>query len=167
VSPPADAPSQRRAGGGRSRDERQPRDGGGEPQSRWLKTPLGWAMVALMAVGSIVMWIGIPLGLIYLASQVAESSRPSLGPYLIVFLGLPICMGLMGKLLSMLDRRYAAMQGIDRRYRPGWTKSMRGERGSSHKWTVLDTVMLWSVIAALVASAIWFFGFAGSPLPSV
>lgn len=124
-------------------------------------------MVAAMAAGSVFMWIGIPVGLIYLASRVADSSQPSLGPYLLILLGLPIGMGLVGRLLGILDRRYAAMLGQQRRYRPAWTKSMRGERGSTHKWTVLDSVMLWSVLLALLLSAIWFFAFAGSPLPSV
>ena len=124
-------------------------------------------MVAAMAAGSVFMWIGIPVGLVYLASRVADSSQPSLGPYLLILLGLPLGMGLVGRLLSILDRRYAAMLGQQRRYRPAWTKSMRGERGSTHKWTVLDSVMLWSVLVALLLSAIWFFAFAGSPLPSV
>lgn len=134
---------------------------------RWLNTPAGWLMVVAMVVGSIAMWIGVPVGLIWLASRVADSTQPSLGPYLLIFIGLPVGMGLIGRLLGALDRRYAAALGEERRYRPAWTKSMRGERESSHRWTVLDTVMLWSVLAAVLASAVWFFAFAGSPLPSV
>lgn len=122
-------------------------------------------MVAAMAVGSVVMWIGIPVGLLYVASQVADSSRPSMGPYLLIIIGLPLGMALVGRVLGVIDRRYASRMGEQRRYRPAWTKSMRGERGSSHKWTVLDTVMLWSVLIAMTASAVWFFGFAGSSLP--
>jgi hypothetical protein len=136
-------------------------------QRRWLKTPEGWAIVALMALGSVFMWIGIPVGLLYLASLIAGSSRPSMGPYLLVLIGLPLGMGLVGKALAVLDRRYAERLGEERRYRPAWTKSMRGERESTHRWTVLDTVMLWSVLIALLLTAIWFFAFAGSPLPPV
>jgi hypothetical protein len=88
-----------------------------------------------------------------------------MGPYLLVLIGLPVGMALVGKGLGALDRRYARMLGEERRYRPAWTKSMRAERGSGHKWTVLDSVMLWSVITAVIASAIWFFFFAGSSLP--
>jgi hypothetical protein len=43
---------------------------------------------------------------------------------------------------------------------------MRGERESGHPRTVLDVVMVISVAIAVVASAIWFFGFAGSSLPT-
>jgi hypothetical protein len=44
-------------------------------------------------------------------------------------------------------------------------KSMRGERERKRRRSVLDTVMIISVGVALVLSAIWFFGFAGSSLP--
>ena len=72
-------------------------------RSRW--SPPAIALVLLMGAGSIVMWLGVPLGLIYAASQLADTSAPSLGPYLLVFVGLPIGMGIMGKLLGVLDRR--------------------------------------------------------------
>ena len=44
-------------------------------------------------------------------------------------------------------------------------KSMRGERDRRRRRSVLDTVMMISVGLALVLSAVWFFGFAGSSLP--
>ena len=36
-------------------------------------------LVLLMALGSVVMWIGVPLGLIYLAAHISGSSNPSAG----------------------------------------------------------------------------------------
>jgi len=44
-------------------------------------------------------------------------------------------------------------------------RSMRGERSSTRKRGVLDTVMIVSVGFALALFGIWFFGFAGSSLP--
>jgi hypothetical protein len=66
-------------------------------RSSW--SPAAVFLVLLMAAGSVVMWIGVPLGLIYLASRIADSSAPSLGPYLLVFIGLPVGMALIGKRL--------------------------------------------------------------------
>ena len=63
-------------------------------------SPAAVMLVLLMAVGSVVMWIGVPLGLIYLASQLADSSRPSVGPYLLVLIGLPVGMAIVGKCLG-------------------------------------------------------------------
>jgi hypothetical protein len=42
---------------------------------------------------------------------------------------------------------------------------MSGEREVHYPFTVLDLVMVVSVAIALVAMGVWFFFFAGSPLP--
>jgi hypothetical protein len=120
-----------------------------------------------MGVGSIVMWLGVPIGLIYAASHLADSSGPTFGPYLLVFIGLPIGMAIMAKLLGWLDRAHQAYTrtGDDRPQQAPWLRSMRGERGSTRKRGVLDTVMIVSVAIALAGFGIWFFGFAGSSLP--
>jgi hypothetical protein len=119
-----------------------------------------------MAVGSIVMWLGVPLGLIYLASKLADTPNPSLGPYLLVLIGLPVGMAIVGKGLGALNRAHVRLTGaVTDEYRPGWTRSVRGERGVERRGGVLDKVMIVSVAVAAVAFAIWFFGFAGSSLP--
>jgi hypothetical protein len=123
--------------------------------------------VLLMAVGSVVMWIGVPVGLIYLASRIADSATPSAGPYLLVLIGLPVGMAIVGKLLGMLDRLHGRLTGREEeRHRATWLRSMRAERTSSHRGGVLDHVMIVSVGLALIAFGIWFFGFAGSSLPA-
>ena len=130
-------------------------------------SPAAVMLVLLMAVGSVVMWIGVPLGLIYLASQIADSSRPSAGPYLLVLIGLPIGMAIVGKCLGYLDRLHGRLTGRhEERRRATWLRSMRGERPPDRRGGVLDKVMIVSVGVALVAFAIWFFGFAGSSLPT-
>jgi hypothetical protein len=133
-------------------------------RSSW--SPAALMLVLIMAVGSVVMWIGVPLGLIYLASRVADSSRPSAGPYLLVLLGLPIGMAIVGKGLGLLNRAHIELtqREVDA-YRPGWTRSMRGERTVVRRGGVLDRVMIVSVAVAAIAFAVWFFGFAGSSLP--
>jgi hypothetical protein len=123
-------------------------------------------LVALMALGSVLMWIGVPLGLIYLASKLADTPNPSMGPYLLVLIGLPIGMAVIGKGLGALNRAHIRVTGAETdAYRPGWTRSMRGERKVERRNGVLDRVMIVSVVAAGVAFAVWFFGFAGSSLP--
>jgi hypothetical protein len=135
---------------------------------RSVWSPSSVLLVALMAVGSVVMWIGVPLGLVYAASKIADSSQPSLGPYLLVLLGLPLGMALVGKALGTLDRAHQQMTGIGDdgiRRAASWNRSMRGERTSTRRSGVLDRVMIVSVGVALLALAVWFFAFAGSSLP--
>jgi hypothetical protein len=134
-------------------------------RSSW--SPPAVVLVLLMAVGSVVMWLGVPLGLVYLASKLADTPNPSLGPYLVVIVGLPIGMAVVGKGLGWLDRLHTRVTGAEvDPYRPGWTRSMRGERTTTRRGGVLDKVMIVSVAIALVAFAVWFFGFAGSSLPT-
>jgi hypothetical protein len=123
-------------------------------------------LVALMALGSVVMWIGVPLGLVYIASKLADTPNPSMGPYLLIIIGLPIGMAVVGKALGALNRAHIRLTGAEvDEYRPGWTRSMRGERKVDRRGGVLDRVMIVSVAVAALVFAVWFFGFAGSSLP--
>jgi len=67
---------------------------------------IGIALIALMAVGSVVLWLGIPVGVLYLASRLVKSSQPSMGPYVLIIVGIPLLMIVVGKLLSRLNRLY-------------------------------------------------------------
>ena len=130
-------------------------------------SPAAIMLVALMALGSVVMWFGVPLGLIYLASKLADTPNPSMGPYLLVLIGLPVGMAVVGKALGALNRAHIRLTGAEvDAYRPGWTRSMRAERKVERRGGVLDRVMIISVGVAVVIAAVWFFGFAGSSLPT-
>ena len=136
---------------------------------RLLWSPVALVLVLLMAAGSVVMWIGLPLGLVWLASALTDSSQPSMGPYLLILAGLPAGMFVIGKALGTLDRAHGRITGrLDEGpRRAAWLQSVRDERGPRRRRrSVLDTVMIVSVLAAVVAGAIWFAAFAGSPLPS-
>jgi hypothetical protein len=134
-------------------------------RSQW--SPAAILLVLAMAVGSVLMWLGVPLGLIYVASMLADTPNPSMGPYLLVIVGLPIGMAVVGKGLGWLNRLHTQLtRGEIDGYRPGWTRSLRGERHVERRGGVLDKVMIVSVAFALLAFAVWFFGFAGSSLPT-
>ena len=121
-----------------------------------------------MAIGSILLWLGIPVGWLYLVSRLVKSSQPSMGPYVLLLVGIPASMVVVGKGLSKLNRAYASLMGTtsSTRVRSSWMKSMRGERESGRPRSVLDVVMVWSVALALLCFGVWFFAFAGSSLPT-
>jgi hypothetical protein len=131
--------------------------------------PLALLLVLLMAVGSVAMWIGIPIGWVWVASRTVKTSQPSLGPYLLVLFAVPISMWICGKLLYRLNAVYSRVTGESHEVRAQlpWHKSMRGERHTSKPTTVLELVMIISVSVALTAFAVWFFGFAGSSIPNL
>ncbi|MEA2178509.1 MAG: hypothetical protein QOG77_1806 [Solirubrobacteraceae bacterium] len=125
------------------------------------------AVILLMGIGSIAMWLGVPIGIIYGVSKMVSSTQPQLGPYLIILFGVPIGMTIIGKGLGALDRYYIRKTGgMQERYRAGWLKSMRGEskQKQQSQWKVLDVVMIASVSIAGAAMGIWFLFFAGSSI---
>lgn len=138
------------------------------PDHHHPSQPRAFALVAAMALGSIVMWVGIPVAWILVAAHFSHSGSPSLGPLLIFFIGTPLTMLPTAKLLGHLDLRHQELMGrLDDRRKPApWQRSMRDDRDERAPQSVLAVVMVTSVALAFVALAIWFFFFAGSSLPS-
>lgn len=125
-------------------------------------------LIVLMAIGSVLMWLGAPVFWLWLASQVAESSQPSLGIYLLVLVGIILSMVVFGKVLGWLNRAHQALTGQlpKRREQTVWLKSMRADATATREHGILGLVMAWSVSTALVLFGIWFFFFAeGGGLP--
>ncbi|HEV3000175.1 MAG TPA: hypothetical protein VGW75_05485 [Solirubrobacteraceae bacterium] len=119
-------------------------------------------LVLAMAVGSILMWIGVPVFWLWLASRIADSSQPSLGLYLLVLVGIVASMAILGKVLGTANRIHMEITGSlpQKREQTIWLRSMRGEREVRRQTGVLGLVMAWSVSVALLLFGIWFFFFA-------
>jgi hypothetical protein len=128
---------------------------------------LGTLLIGLMAVGLVLLWIGVPVGWLYLASQLTDASQPTMGPYVLVLVGIPATMIVVGKALAALDRTYGRVRGAasGARVQSPWHRSLRGDRATTRPRSVLDVVMVCSVSLAVVCLAVWFFVFAGSSLP--
>ena len=126
-------------------------------------------LVLLMAVGSIAMWLGVPVFWLWLASKLATSSQPNLGLYVLILVGIVASMIVLGKILGRLNHAHQQLTGRlpGRREQTMWLRSMRGEREINRDSGVLGTVMVISVSLAMLAAGIWFFFFAeGGGLPS-
>ncbi|HEX2085474.1 MAG TPA: hypothetical protein VHF89_07310 [Solirubrobacteraceae bacterium] len=119
-------------------------------------------LVLVMAVGSILMWIGVPVFWLWAASKIADSSRPSFTLYLLVLVGIVVSMAAVGKGLGEINKIHMAMTGTlpEKREQTVWLRSMRGEREVRRQTGVLGVVMAWSVSVALVLFGVWFFLFA-------
>jgi hypothetical protein len=127
------------------------------------------ALIAVMAVGSVALWLGVPIGWLWIGSQwQSESQSTGFGPYMLVLAGIVVSVALLAKGLAMINRVYGRVAGDESkvRVRLPWHRSMRGDDDSRYQRNVLDVVMVISVSIAVLAMTIWFFFFAGSPLPS-
>ena len=129
----------------------------------------GAFLIALMAIGSVALWVGVPLFWLWVASRLAQSSRPSLGLYVLVLVATPVTMFVVGKALGWLDAVYGRLTGTlpDTRVQTPWLTSLRGDREIARQRTILGPVMVISVSVALALFAIWFLVFAkGGGLPT-
>lgn len=125
-------------------------------------------VVLAMIVVALAMWTAVPFGWLWIASQVSESQEPSTGPYMLVLFGVISSIVMLGWLLVRLNSLYIRVTGTHTivPIRPAWLKSMRDERPGIHAPSVMETVIVVSVILAIVAMTLWFFILAGSPLPN-
>ena len=112
--------------------------------------PASAALVMLMLVGCLLLWVGVPLGWLWIGSQVQGSA--SLGTALMVtMVGIVVTISALVFALGWLNRRHAELH--ERRHRP--TRS-----------SALEVILVSCAGLAVVGFVIWFFLFAGaSPLP--
>jgi hypothetical protein len=134
----------------------------------WGKNVAATAVFFAMLLAAFSLWTLIPLGWVYIASKLAKSQFPSIGPYMIVIVGIIVTVLLDAWIIGRLNDLYVRVTGSNRlvQSRPGWLKSMRDTGPVQNSVTVVEAVMMSSVMLAAVALMVWFFLLAGSPLPS-
>src|SRR3954467_1586174 len=59
-----------------------------------LSKPAALLLVLLMALGSVFLWIVVPIGWLWIASHSTDTSAPTLGPYLLIIFAVPVTMWL-------------------------------------------------------------------------
>jgi HAMP domain-containing protein len=108
-------------------------------------------LVVIMFVGSLVLWVGVPVAWLWVGSQLQASSSmaTAIGAMMIGML-LTIAAVVAG--LGWLNRKHVELQ------------EARGlpESGT----TALELVLVVSAVVAVTGFFVWFFGFSGSsPIP--
>jgi hypothetical protein len=121
-----------------------------------------------MLLTALSIWTAIPLGWIYIGSKVSHTQFPSQGPYFVVAAGILVTVLLVAWLIGRLNRLYIQVTGTNRveSMRPAWLKSMRDSSTQAGTTTVIEAVLMGSVMLAALCLTIWFFLLAGSPIPN-
>jgi hypothetical protein len=124
-------------------------------------------LILAMSVAALFLWVGIPIGWLWIGSQLVSSSQPSMGPYAVVAIGIVASVVIDAMILSRLNRTYQRVTDTDGQVRIQlpWLKSMRGEREAPRQTTVLDIILVGSVTLAGLTMLLWWVFLAGSPLP--
>lgn len=124
------------------------------PMTDLLRTGLGALLVvAIMLIGSLVMWIGTPLLWLWVGGQI-EGAGGSVGTAVVsAFVGAVLSIILLATVLSKLSDIYRANQRA------------RGREDPGH--FVLEAVLVTSAGVALVAFLLWFFLLSGAEVVPV
>ena len=120
-----------------------------------------------MLLAALALWTAIPLSWVYIASKLSETQFPSGGPYAVVAVGIVASILFVAWLIGRLNNLYIRITGTNRLapMRPTWRKSMRDTSPVTNSVTVVEAVLMASVMLAALALTLWFFLLAGSPLP--
>ena len=126
------------------------------------------AIFVAMLFAALSLWTVIPLSWIYIGSKVASTQFPSQGPYAVVAVGILLSILLVAWMIGRLNALYMRITGTNRLtpMRPSWMKSMRDTTAPVGTTTVVEAVLMGSVLLAVVVFIAWFFLLAGSPIPN-
>jgi hypothetical protein len=121
-----------------------------------------------MLLAAFALWTAIPLSWLYVGSKLSETQFPSGGPYAVVAVGIVASILVIAWLIGRLNNLYVRITGTNRLapIRPTWLKSMRDTGSMQSNVTVVEAVLMSSVMLAALALTIWFFLLAGSPIPN-
>lgn len=121
-----------------------------------------------MLLAAFALWTAIPLSWVYIASKLSDTQFPSGGPYAVVAVGIIVSILCVAWLIGRLNNLYIRITGTNRLapMRPTWLKSMRDTGSVQSSVTVVEAVLMGSVMLAATALTIWFFLLAGSPIPN-
>jgi DNA-binding transcriptional regulator YbjK len=119
-----------------------------------------------MLIAALSLWTILPLTWVYIGSKVSPTQFPKEGPYVVVIVGLIASIVLVAWLISRLNRLYMNVTGTNRLapMRPSWMRSMRDTASPVGTTTVVEAVLMGSVLLATLALTVWFFVLAGSPI---
>ena len=106
-------------------------------------------VVATMFLASFALWVGVPLGSLWVGSRI-QAQTGSVGLALLtMLLGTIVAISVLVSLLGWLNRKHIELQ------------ELRGHAATATSG--LENVLVGSAAIALICFAVWFFGFSGSP----
>ena len=109
-------------------------------------------LLLMMFLGSLVLWVGVPVGWLYIGSQVQAATESIGAAIAVMMIGVLVSIALLIPVLGWLNNKHA---------------ELREARGlEPHGQVALEGVLTVSAGIALVCFAAWFFLFSGSsPIP--
>ncbi len=125
-----------------------------------------------MIVATVNTWTGGPLLALWVGSKVqGQYTTPSMAAIGATVVTLALVLFLLARLITRLDARYGEVVGRPKRTRQPmpWLRSLRDRYGDPPQevepLTALEWILVGMVVLVFACFEVWFFLFAGSPLP--
>jgi hypothetical protein len=109
-------------------------------------------MLAIMFIGSLVLWVGLPIGCLYVGSRVQDATHSVAAAIVAMAAAVAAGIFVIVPMLGFLNRKHV---------------EVRAARGlDTYGQAPLEGVLVISAGVALVGFAVWFFFFSGAtPVP--
>jgi hypothetical protein len=129
-------------------------------------------MAAATAFIAINIWTGAPLLALWVGSQVVGKTALSMQAVFVVVIVLAVLVFALAMVLAWLNSSYDRLTGRPAgEQRMTWLRSMNVQRDDQvligTSISVLERIVMASVYIAVITLLVWFFFFAGSPLPGL
>jgi hypothetical protein len=116
-------------------------------------------LLVLLTVGSLMLWVGVPAGWLWLASQITESESAHLA---LGIVGMPVAIILFAIVLVWINRLYMRVvwsrgPPLPEELETGEGDEIRVPRGP------LEPLLVVSLVLSVFALFVWFFVFAENP----
>ena len=112
-------------------------------------------LVAIMFMGSLVLWVGVPVGWLWVGSRLQDGSSLATAVG-VMMIGMLLTVVALIMLLGWLGRKHIELQEA----------RGRGADLPPNATTALELVLVASAVVAVIGFVVWFFGFSGSsPMP--
>jgi hypothetical protein len=125
-------------------------------------------LVLVMVIGCLSIWTLSPMLWLWVASQVDSGGPPTMQAIFVVVGGILVTSVGLAKLLASAHKRYRAIGGARHTVKVhlAWLRASSGERRTerSKELTVLDVILITSVVIAAALYEYWFTFRAGSSI---
>lgn len=124
------------------------------------------AVALVMLFFALSIWTLIPLGWVWIGSQLAATQFPSIGPYILVFAGIVVTILATAWVIGRLNDLYVSLTGTHTvaPLRSSWLRSMRDTGHEYGQPRLVEVILILSAILALACFVFWFLLYAGSPI---
>ncbi|HEX2129142.1 MAG TPA: hypothetical protein VHF58_07985 [Solirubrobacterales bacterium] len=142
-----------------------------QPKSTVREAPKKAGRFVIEIAAAVLIGAGVPLLWVWIGSMISDArgaTSVEASTAIVIAVGIIVTYVVVVLIAAAIQARTQPQERGPRHTRDPWLRSMRDEpyRPGTEKLSPVEAVFVGTAIVASIAMMIWFFAFAGSPLPS-